>query len=193
MKNNKNLSTILLISILLLSGCTEKASSANNLEERINELSTRLDTATTELDTLKKESSKVAMNEMFRSWESIAFLNTGSTNFSPIKTDVGTITVNIADIQPFANGSKVTLAFGNPLNANLSSIKFTVDYGSLDENGAVIDGTEKSKEIKLAESFNAGSWIKSPIVLEGLPFAELGYIRVHDFTISSIALRGSNK
>lgn len=89
--------------------------------------------------------------------ETIAFINTGSTSFETIKTMIGTITVNIADVQPFANGSKVKLVFGNPHSANLSSVKFTIDYGSLTKEGALKDGTEKSKEITLPDTLYAGS------------------------------------
>jgi hypothetical protein len=133
------------------------------------------------------------MNDIFRSLESIAFINTGSTEFAPIKTMIGTITVNIADVQPFANGSKVSLVFGNPHSENLSSVKFTIDYGSFTKDGDIKEGSEKSKEISLPDTIAAGSWVKSPIVLEGFPVSELGYIRIHDFSIASIGLRGTNK
>lgn len=183
---------ILYISLLSLQGCDAKTSTTE-LESKVKELSAKLDATQSELDLLKKETSKVSMNDMFRDWESIAFINTGSTSFEPIKTMIGTITVNIADVQPFANGSKVKLVFGNPHSANLASVKFTIDYGSLTKEGVVKDGTEKSKEISLPDTLYAGSWASAPVVLEGLPVSELGYVRIHDLSIASISLRGTIK
>lgn len=183
---------MLLVSLLSLQGCDSKSSTAD-LENKINAMSEKLDANQAEIELLKKETSKVSMNDMFRDWETVAFINTGSTAFESIKTMIGTITVNIADIQPFANGSKVALVFGNPHSANLSSVKFTIDYGSLNKDGTIKDGTEKSKEISLPDVLYAGSWARSPVVLEGLPVSELGYIRIHNLSIASISLRGSNK
>lgn len=185
-------SLICLIAILALQGCGEKAPSTE-LDEKLNALSSKLDNSINDIEQLKKETSKASMNNMFNEWETIAFLNTGSTAFQPIKTMIGTITVKIADIQPFANGSKVTLVFGNPHSANLSSIKFKIDYGSMNEDGLIKDNSEKTKEINLTETLFAGSWVKVPVVLEGLQVTNLGYVRIHDFLIESIALRGKNR
>ena len=94
----------------------------------------------------------------------------------------------MSNIEPYASGSKVSIVFGNPLSATLNNVKFTVDYGSLDKDGLVIDTTEKSKEISLMEPLSTASWNRTKLLLESLPIKELGYIRIHDLTISSISL-----
>lgn len=180
------------IGIILVSlvGCQDPkiGNSNNELANKVSELESRLSTNEAELHELKNQVSDVSVNELIRKFEKIAFLKVGTKEFLPITTEVGVITVNLSNIEPYANGSKVSIVFGNPLSATINNAKFTVDYGSLDKDGLVIDATEKSKEISLIEPLSAGSWNKTELLLEALPVSELGYIRIHSLTVSNIGL-----
>jgi hypothetical protein len=98
--------------------------------------------------------------------------------------------VNLGNVEAYANGSKVTLVFGNPISAMITNVKFIVDYGTLDKNGNVIVESEKTKEVNLQQPLNAASWNRVNVILEGLPVNQLGYIRVHDLAVTSISLFG---
>lgn len=176
-------------SISLL-GCNQSLplSKLQEQDAKINELSKKLEQTQLQFNLLKIKVSEISINDMFRNFDKIAFLKIGTTNFSPIVTEIGTITVHVADVEAFANGSKVTLVFGNPLSATITNVKFNVDYGTLDKDGVIKDGTEKTKEVSLPQPLNAASWNNVEVILESLPVNELGYIRVHDLNVSSISL-----
>ena len=182
-----------------LLGCNESLpqSKPQELDAKINDLSKKLELTQSQLnqtqsqlEELNLSVSQVSTNELLRSFEKIAFLKIGVSEYQPIVTHIGTITVSISDVEAFANGSKVSLLFGNPLSASIGEVKFKVDYGALDKDGVVIKDSEKTKEVNLPQRLNAASWNKVSILLEGLPVSELGYIRVHDFNVSTIFLYG---
>ena len=181
---------VLGIALVALIGCEDsKVESSNSeLANKVSELESRLSINEAELFEIKNQVSDVSVNELIRKYEKIVFLKVGTKEFLPITTEVGVITVNLSNIEPYANGSKVSLVFGNPLSATINSVKFTVDYGSLDKDGLVISASEKSKEISLIEPLNAASWNKTELLLEALPINELGYIRIHSLTVSNISL-----
>ncbi|MGQ0442463.1 MAG: DUF3251 domain-containing protein [Methylophilaceae bacterium] len=178
------------IALMALIGCEgSKVESANSeLVNKVSELESRLSTNEAELFELKNQVSDVSVNELIRKYEKIAFLKVGTKEFLPITTEVGVITVSLSNIEQYANGSKVSVEFGNPLSATINNAKFTVDYGSLDKDGLVVTAKEKSKEISLIEPLNAASWNKTELLVEGLPINELGYIRVHSLAVSNIGL-----
>lgn len=176
--------------LLTLMGCDglKGAGSSNELVNKISELESRLSVHEGEMAELRNQVSDISINDLIRKFEKTAFLKVGTKEFLPITTDVGVITVNLSDIVPYANGSKVSVVFGNPLAATITNIKFKVDYGSLDKDGSVIAETERSKEISLTVPLKAASWNKTELLLESLPINELGYIRIHNLLVSNISL-----
>lgn len=186
---------VISIFFITLIGCKDSTLENSNSEliNKVSELENRLSVNEAELFEIKNQVSDVSVNELIRKYEKIVFLKVGTKEFLPITTDVGVITVNLSNIEPYANGSKVSIVFGNPLSATISNVKFTVDYGSLDKDGLVIHKTEKFKEISLTEPLNAASWNKTELLLESLPVNELGYVRIHDLTVSNISLYAKAK
>jgi hypothetical protein len=173
-----------LISILLISffviACSKKESNLKqpNLEKTIADLNV-------EIDALKR-ADKIA--ELISDLDSVAYLQIGNTTFSTIKTPIGVIAVKIGDIKPFANGSKVQLIFGNPLKAKLHGVEFKIDYGELNEDKSIKQDSEKTKDVSLNKELKDGVWNKEEVILEGLSDKKLGYVRIHDLTISSMSL-----
>lgn len=179
---------ILVCSLLMvLTACIDKSASVNQTElnEQVRSMEERLSTVESGLVQVQGD---LRFEKLIRNVNKIAFLKVGESEFLPIETYLGTITFNVEDIQPFANGSKVILVIGNPLNASLGKASFHVDYGTLDGQGEILEGTEKSKQVTVPNDINRGSWNKVPVVLDGLEASKLGYIRIHDFEASQIIL-----
>lgn len=116
----------------------------------------------------------------------VAYLTPGSDGYSSVSADIGTLTFTIANVQPYASGSRVSLRIGNPTAAQIDGLSFEADWGKTDSAGGPIPG--KSREVKLETSLRNGSWTTVPIVLEGTPPGELGYIRLRNITHASIQL-----
>ena len=133
------------------------------------------------------------MQSEIKDWDKVAYLTPGSDGYAAVKMDLGYLTVNLANIAPYANGSKVSLTFGNLTSATIDGLKATIEWGSVDDKGLPKNEEAKSREIKLTESLFSGAWNKADVVLEGVPPTALGFVRVRDVTHQGIRLRGQAK
>jgi len=95
----------------------------------------------------------------------------------------------LEDVQPYANGSKVMLQFGNFTSGSFANVKAEIDWGSVDEKGNPSSTTQKTKDIELVKSLGPGAWTSEEMILENVPPAALGFVRIHDLTTDHIALR----
>lgn len=176
---------LLFAASLLLFGCDQTANTT---------LEKKLEAANAQITLLQKDlteqKQKREFDELIQNFDKIAYLTPGSSGYSSIKFDLGVLTVQLADVNPYANGSKVTLKFGNTLAASINGLKATIDWGKVTEKGAAINESAKSKEITFTETLRAASWTPVSVVLDGLPPNELGFVRVHDVTHTGIQLFG---
>lgn len=118
-----------------------------------------------------------------------AYLTPGEDGYSLVNADLGTISVKIANIVSYANGSRVTLSIGNLTSATINGLKATMNWGPVDDRGLPVPGSEKTRDITLKESLQPGAWSMSSVVLEGVPPEAFGFLRVKDVSHTGIALR----
>ena len=146
--------------------------------------------------TNSSEASKKSLDErvqdlefdkLFRSLDRIAYLKIGGDGYSPIAFDLGVLTIKIKDVQPYANASKVQLEIGNPLGATITGLKMTVQWGSTNEKGYVLEELG-SKEVTIDKNIIAGSWNSVNITLDATDPKKLGFIRVKDVSHTGIIL-----
>lgn len=149
--------------------------------------------ANPELESLKKDvqeiKTKLAFEELLKGASDVAYLTPGDAGYSPVKFELGYLTVQLADVKPYANGSKVTLKFGNPLAATINGLKFKVDWGKV-KDGTPQNDAQKTKDVVLAQPIFSGRWTSVQIVLDSLPPSELGFVRAHDVEHTGIQLGG---
>ena len=119
-----------------------------------------------------------------------AHLTPGSDGYSRLNYGLGVVTVVIKDITPYANGTKVTLRFGNVLSATINGLKVNIESGPVDEFGAAQNDAKKTKVVTFVESLNSGSWTDLYVVLEGIRSDQLGFVRLKDATYRGIGLTG---
>lgn len=147
-----------------------------------------LDALKSEVAELKEKQNQDDFDRMFKDFDRIAYLQPGDTGYSTLRYDLGALTVQLADVSPYANGSKVSLRFGNPLASTVNGLKTTIDWGHTDEKGAPDNASAKSKEFTFTDSLRSGSWTTVSLVLEGVPPAELGFVRVKNVSHTGIQL-----
>jgi hypothetical protein len=94
----------------------------------------------------------------------------------------------LVNVQPYANGTRVTLRFGNLLSATINGAKAKLEWGSVDAKGSPKNESAQSREVSFTESLRAGAWTNVQVVLEGVPATELGFVRVRDLTHVGINL-----
>ena len=176
---------LLFAASLLVAGCDLTTNTA--LEKKLEAANAQI--ASLQKD-LTEQKQKIEFDEFIKSLENIAYLTPGSAGYSSVRFDLGVLTVQLADVKPYANGSKVTLKFGNTLSASINGLKATIDWGRVNEKGTPINESAKSKEVTFTETLRAASWTSTSVVLDALPPNELGFVRVHDVTHTGIQLFG---
>lgn len=176
---SKLVSTIACTATFLLASCS------SDLSRDVAELRGRTDALEAEVTAIKTDRE---IEKLFRDFDKIAFLTPGSDGYAVIKTDLGILTVTLKDIQPYANGSRVILTWGNPMSATINGLKAKIEWGKVNEEGSPQNDSAKSRDFTFSESLTSGSWTNVPVVLEAVPPAELGFIRIRDATHTGIRL-----
>ncbi len=177
---------------ILLTSCGQDSrvppleTQVTKLESQVNNLDSKVTTLEAEVKQLNEQ---ISMSKVFKDIEGIAFMTPGTDGYSIIKSDLGSLTVSLTNIQPYANGSKVTLQFGNLTAATIDGLKTTLEWGSLDKDGLPNNQEAKSREVIFNESLPSGSWTNSQVVLEGIPPIELGFVRLRDVGHRGVKLR----
>lgn len=173
----------LIVSIVTF-GCASEAD-LGTLDKKLSDLKLEVQNLKATVDRIDRERS---FDQLSRDFGKVAYLTPGSEGYSVIETDLGRITVQLIDVQPYANGSRVGLRFGNITDATIMGLSGTVEWGSVDKNGSPQNDQEQSREMKFGE-LRAGGWTSSQLVLEGVPPAQLGFVRIRDITHTGIRLQ----
>jgi hypothetical protein len=184
---------------VLISGCVPTSNAPAELNQAVTDATKKLDQLSGQLDELKKTNTalekRVSILERNDKWRDfvdtaggIAYLTPGTDGYSIVKIDVGFVTVSLENVQPYANGTRVALRFGNPTGATLTGGKATFEWGKVDAQGNAQNETAKSRDVTFTESFAAGGWTTVHVVLEGVPPSELGFVRVRDFSHQGMSL-----
>lgn len=172
--------------VLLGTACNNDKVSA--LEKRVAALEIENATLKSSQADLKSSISVLQTDKLLRDVSAVAYLTPGGEGYSTVQSDLGPLTVALDNIQPYANGARVTLRFGNLTSASINGLKATVQWGSVDEKGVPKSDGARSRDVTLSRSLNPGSWTTSAVVLDGVPPAELGFVRLRDVTHTGIAL-----
>jgi hypothetical protein len=109
---------IIVLSLTVLTSCND--------DSKVSELENRIKSMEDQILILQKDGIHQKIDSEY---DGYTFLDPGDQGFGTIKLDIGSVTVSLKDIQEYANGSKVTLDFGNPHTAQINKVKFDVDYG----------------------------------------------------------------
>jgi predicted oxidoreductase len=174
--------------LLILNGCDQNSKIVDENSEistKLTELETKIITLETELNDVKQ---KIEFQQMLNGWDKEAYLTPGSEGYSLIKSDLGNLTVSIVNVLPYANGSKITLQFGNLTSATIDGLKTKLEWGPVDKDGLPMNEKTKSRDVVFNESLISGSWTNSDVVLEGIPPTDLGFVKLQNVTHRGVRL-----
>ena len=172
----------LILSAVAIVGCSN--------DSKLDELKRELASLQNELTSLKTQiawlDTQRKIDELFDN--KIAYLTPGAEGYSVVKFDLGALTVHITNVREYANGSQVTLQFGNTLASTITGLKATVEYGQVDGESNPLNDETKEKEITFSKPLISGSWTNVNIVLDGIPFSKLGFLRLKGVSHTGIRL-----
>ena len=141
MHSSRKLVLILLLALLPLSGCDRihQLLNANDTikkqGQQIASLQSQVSSLTQELKQIKKEQGQLEITNFVNGLKGTAYLTPGQSGYSLIHTDLGTFTVQLSNIRPYANGSKISLRFGNLLAASINGLTFRIKWGQVNDKG----------------------------------------------------------
>jgi hypothetical protein len=173
-----------LVSLFLCIGCADRSHPAA-VEKQIEDLRGTVSELKREVEDLKRGQS---LSRFISEAEGIAYLTPSSEGYSVVQTDLGRITISLENIQAYANGSRVTLRFGNLTSATINGVNATVEWGCVDAHGAPINDAARSRKVTLEQSLRAGAWTDITLALENVPPTSLGFIRVKEIGHRGISL-----
>jgi Protein of unknown function (DUF3251) len=176
---------MMILMMVLLSGC--------GVQQDLSELKVKVMVLEIENKSLKGQidalNADIAMLKIPSAYDGVAYLSSGSSGYQILKTEIGNITVGLENIEPYANGSKVLLKFGNPTAAEIYQLSATIEWGAVDKDGYPDNENMKRKDVEFVESFRSGAWNSAEVILEGVPPSDLGFVRVKDLKHKQIGLR----
>ena len=182
----------MLITVASLQGCDQPSKELQDKVDALDRRISKLEGAQMQLSTrvgvvegqaTKLETSQ-SLRDMIDQFKGVAYLSPGSEGYEVIEFSLGTLAVSLEDIRPYANGSRVILDFGNPTSAMVTGISMNLEWGKSASDAA----TTKTRQLTLTENLRGGAWTKIPVVLEGVPPTDLGFVRVKDFKNGGVSL-----
>ncbi|MBL0938509.1 MAG: DUF3251 domain-containing protein [Gemmatimonadaceae bacterium] len=182
----EEISAVRFSALAIITSCLTACAGQSQADaSKLDALARRIDSVEAVVSDLKYRSE---LSEMMEGWDKIAYLTPGQDGYSVVNSDLGAITVSLANVEAYASGSRVTLSFGNTTSANINGAKAKIEWGAVDTSGVPINESAKSREVKFNETLGRGRWTAVRLVLEGVPPAELGFVRIRDLTHSGIEL-----
>lgn len=181
----------LLTLCLLLSAC-DQFSPTTALESRVRVAEANFEKAEADMAALQAQvaalKQKREFDDLMQDIDKIAYLTPGADGYSTIGFDLGVLTVQLSDVKPYANGSKVTLRFGNTLSSSINGLRATIEWGKVSDKGLPDFDNEKSKDMAFVETLRGGAWTPISVVLDGIPPTDLGFVRVSKVSHTGIQL-----
>ena len=175
---------------LFTAGCVEKSRDAQHDSADADKLQKQVESNSSTLADLEK---RIKSLEGFRFDEEItkdtdAYLRLTSPGYEVVQTNIGRMTVQLANIEEYASGSRVTLRFGNLTSAIVQGLHATIEWGKVNAKGVPEYPVQHVQQITLSEDLLPGVWTETPVVLDSVPPKELGFVRFKDVTHTGIKL-----
>lgn len=182
----------LILLTMPLAACTQGATSNGALQGKLNGALKNITSMEAQIVALRQDvaelKSQATWSNFAAEMSGIAYLTPANSGYSVIKIDQGDISIALVNVQPYANGSRITLQFGNPLAATLTGVTMTLQWGETDAKGTPDNADEKSRDVQLLKPLGAGSWTQESFVLDSIPASKLGFVRVTNFSHHGMTL-----
>jgi hypothetical protein len=141
------------------------------------------------LDDLERKVSQLERRaDEDRRANNVAQLTPTDKGYSFLPTNAGPITVEVIEVAPYANGTRVKLRLGNLTNASISKMTAHLRWGA-SKDGETFSGQPREE---LRHSFNEilppGSFHTEVLDLAGVPSSQLGLIEFSYPSVESIRL-----
>ncbi len=160
-------------------------------DTRTSELSQELETTKSKTSQMEAQINNLNNRDLYNQSDNehqTAFLIPGTSDYTPIKFDLGILTVSLVNILPYRNGVTVNLQFGNPLSVSIDGLTATIEFGSLDEQGHIISSDMKAKQVIFDQLLTPGAMTDISFTLDDIPYEQFDFLRISNLSHNSIRL-----
>jgi hypothetical protein len=170
------LKVALAVELAMLPACSEPDERAyiSALEARIGLLDRRLAAAET----------RIGVANGVRS----ATLIVSEKDFGFLPSDVGSLALSVQNVEPYADGSRVSLRVGNTSSATITELGLKLQWGPTGPDGKP-DFTASHDGEREFVNILPSSWNMRTINLPGTPPNKLGWIDLRSPDVKGISLR----
>ena len=112
-------------------------------------------------------------------------LKPAEQRYEPIWHDFGVFAIELTEVTPTEEGSRVKLRVGNLTSATVNGVEAKIEWGQDPEESPAPYSDRRS----LGRVLPQGAWSEITLNLDGVPPPQLGYVRVSHLTIRSVSLR----
>ncbi|WP_369801440.1 hypothetical protein [Novosphingobium sp. Fuku2-ISO-50] len=105
---------------------------------------------------------------------------------------MGTLTVQLKNLEANGSGTLVRLVIGNPTSANITDLKLSGAWGALDKNGTINTADEHDFSTSISNGVPSSSWKVVSFNIDGGKPTDIGYIKIKYGSIQQIRLFGNN-
>lgn len=176
--NNLPILPVLLAGACMLSGCNDAPNPISPPD-----YSPRLDELDKKIRDLQADTIMLKVNNSKDVW-----LKLSATGFSPMQTDIGTITIQMTRLEPIGSGTKVHIKIGNPTSADIVKLEMSGKWGPIDADGNADFLNQHEFKTTIGTELKSGSWTNTSFILDGAKPNQVGVIDIERSSAQSIEL-----
>ena len=171
--------------------CVQKDPRIAKLEQRLDAAEKKLETVEQDVSILKTRADSTDETLIQLTPDTAAEFAPDQKGFTAIHTSYGVFLVSVSDIKPYANGYKVVLNFGNPLNVDFDGAEIQVQWGPKRKQG--IKYSEYLQQLRTSKQsvlkrLRGGSWNPVEVVLAPASQTDIERIVVQSITTNKVLL-----
>jgi len=152
---------------------TEQGKALNQFEAARSKLTADVEKLQSEVLSLQFE------NALLSGAGKTATLSVTEKGYSVAQMDIGSVTLAVKDVSPYANGVKIKLNIGNPTSATFPGLKLDVVWANAAPGTKNYDpSTRQTKEISIPGEIKPGMWNTEEIVLAPAKPDQIDYLTI---------------
>jgi hypothetical protein len=169
----------LLAATVLVAACSSgEAAEVQGLKAELASARQKADSAYQLADSLRQA---LGIDDLLKNFDKIAVLDPAESGFGVVESSYGKLTFSIANVEPLADGSRVTLKVGNLTSATIAGGTLQVQWGPRQAKDQGLTAWQQSlhqSDMSFTEALAPGTWNNVRLTLGGTPPTSLGYLRV---------------
>jgi hypothetical protein len=145
----------------------------HNCDQSLAAAVSDIQTVRADVDKLRQESSERYFDRLNNRTVRLDF---STKAYQRLETDHGTLYIAVENVEPYANGQRVTLEVGNPMSASFAGYEIHLAFGD-----------KQQKNERPTMDLRAGRWTRIPVIFTPLAADKLDTVFL-SMTLNQVSL-----